>query len=53
MKKNDTTIKLKAPAGYQYLDQKTNRRYSEVVINLKERGRFVLVPAPAHSPIEY
>lgn len=38
-------IKLKAPEGYKYHDTKTDRDYSEIVINEKERGRYTLVPS--------
>ena len=37
-------IRLTAPEGYRYYDTLTNKRYTEVVINDSERGRFTLVP---------
>lgn len=43
-------IKIKAPEGYKYHDSKTDRDYSEIVIDDKEKGRFTLV-ADESEPI--
>ena len=37
-------ITLQAPEGYKYFDRKTNKSYSVVVINEKDKDRFELVP---------
>lgn len=38
-------IKIVAPEGYKLYDSRTDRQYSEVVCNEKDRDRFTLVPA--------
>lgn len=45
-------IKLKAPEGYKYHDSLTDRDYSEIVVNEKERGRYTLVPSYDDQIIE-
>ena len=45
-------IKLKAPYGYKYHDTKTDRDYSEIIVDEKERDRFTLVPAPDLDVVE-
>lgn len=36
-------IKLTAPAGYKYKDAKTGKLHSEVIVDFKDKKRFVLV----------
>ena len=38
-------IRIKAPEGYRLYDPVTDRSYSEVVIDYKDRDRFQLIPA--------
>ncbi len=38
-------VRMKAPEGYKYHDTNTDKDYSEVVIEEKERDRYVLVPS--------
>ncbi|MBR2752811.1 MAG: hypothetical protein IKE02_03735 [Lachnospiraceae bacterium] len=45
-------IKLKAPEGYTVHDSVTEKDYSEVVIDDKERDRFELVADTSEPTIE-
>lgn len=36
-------IKLTAPEGYKYKDMKTGKLHSEVIVDYKDKKRFVLV----------
>ena len=45
-------IRLKAPEGYKYHDIKTDRGYSEIIVNEKERGRYTLVPSSTDKIVE-
>lgn len=36
-------VKLTAPAGYKYKDTKTGKLHSEVIVDYKDKKRFVLV----------
>lgn len=45
-------IKIKAPEGYKYKDSKTGKEYSEIIIEDKQKNRFVLVPSTTET-IEY
>ena len=38
-------VKLTAPEGYKLYDSRTNKTYSEVIVNEKDRDGFQLVPA--------
>ena len=38
-------IRIKAPEGYKLYDPLTDKNYSEIDCNEKDRDRFVLVPA--------
>ena len=40
-------IKIVAPDGYKLYDSRTDKTYSEVVVNERDRDRFTLVPAPS------
>lgn len=37
------TIKLVAPKGYKYRDIRTNKDFSEVITDEKNKNKFVLV----------
>ena len=36
-------VKLTAPVGYKYKDTKTGKLHSEVIVDYKDKKRFVLV----------
>ena len=45
-------IRIKAPDGYRLYDPITDRSYSEVVIDYKNRDRFQLIPATETVTVE-
>ena len=42
-------IKIVAPEGYKLYDSKTDKTYSEAVVDERERDRFTLVPNSAEQ----
>lgn len=38
-------IRIVAPDGYKLYDSRTDKTYSEAVVDEKDRDRFTLVPA--------
>ena len=42
-------IKIVAPEGYKLYDSRTDKTYSEAVVDERERDRFTLVPASAEQ----
>ena len=42
-------IRIVAPEGYKLYDIRTDKTYSEAVVDERERERFMLVPNPAEQ----
>lgn len=47
------TIKLKAPKGYKYRDTRTNKDYSEVITDEKNRNKYILVADKNETIIKF
>lgn len=45
-------IRLTAPKGYKYRDERTGKQYSEVITNDRDRRFFTLVPDTTDKPME-
>lgn len=45
-------VKLTAPVGYKYKDTKTGKLHSEVIVDYKDKKRFVLVADKAEKIME-
>lgn len=44
-------IRIVAPEGYKLYDSRTDKTYSEAVVDERERERFTLVPDPAEPVV--